>query len=156
MIERLELKVPPPLIAAVFAAAIWGAAALWPALSWPQTRAVDWIFGSVFGVAGIAVALAGVLAFRRHRTTVHPLRPHEASCVVADGVYRHTRNPMYLGLALVLLGWALACANVVSLLLVPAFVATLQRLQIVPEERALAAKFGADYAVYRQRVRRWL
>jgi protein-S-isoprenylcysteine O-methyltransferase Ste14 len=107
-------------------------------------------------VAGAVVALAGVAEFRRVRTTVNPLRPDRASALVTSGVFRWTRNPMYLGLALALLGWAAFLAHPLAALGVPVFVVWMSRWQIPREERALEALFGAEFARYRTRVRRWL
>ena len=107
-------------------------------------------------VAGGVAGIGGVLAFRRHETTVDPTRPHKASALVVASVYRHTRNPMYLGLALVLAAWAMYLANLVALLVLPAFIAYMTRFQIKPEEEALLDKFGAEFALYMSRVRRWL
>ena len=99
---------------------------------------------------------AGVLAFLRARTTIHPHRPAHASALVTTGLYRYSRNPMYLALLLVLAGWAVALANGLAFLLLPGFVLSLDRLQIRPEERILRAKFGAAYEAYARSVRRWL
>ena len=106
-------------------------------------------------LAGV-VALAGIFAFRNNRTTVNPLSPGTASVVVTTGVYRISRNPMYLGFLMALAGWAVHLSNVGATLLLPAFVAYLTRYQIKPEERALLAKFGSEYSQYMSRVRRWL
>jgi protein-S-isoprenylcysteine O-methyltransferase Ste14 len=106
--------------------------------------------------AGVAIALAGVAEFRRSRTTVHPQHPEKASAVVTRGVYRWTRNPMYLGLLLALAGWSIFLANLAALAGLPLFVAYMNRFQIGPEERALSAKFGPAYASYLVSVRRWL
>lgn len=75
---------------------------------------------------------------------------------MTGGIYRHTRNPMYLGQALVLLGGMLWLGSAVALLVVPLFVGWITRFQILPEERVLSARFGADYAAFRREVRRWL
>jgi protein-S-isoprenylcysteine O-methyltransferase Ste14 len=107
-------------------------------------------------LAGALVALAGVVAFRRQETTVNPLTPSESSSLVASGIYRFSRNPMYLGFVLALLGWAAFLGNWVSALLLPAFVAYMSRFQIQPEERALAERFGPEFIAYSQSVRRWL
>jgi protein-S-isoprenylcysteine O-methyltransferase Ste14 len=106
--------------------------------------------------AGAVVALAGVAEFRRRRTTVNPLQPERASALVTSGVFRWTRNPMYLGLALALFGWAAFLAHPLAALGVPVFVAWMNRWQIPREERALEGLFGAEFARYRTRVRRWL
>jgi protein-S-isoprenylcysteine O-methyltransferase Ste14 len=107
-------------------------------------------------VLGGAVALAGVVAFRSKRTTVNPLTPGASSSIVSGGVYRVSRNPMYLGFFLVLAGWALYLSNAGAVLLLPAFLAYLTQYQIKPEERALLAKFGPEFAQYMARVRRWV
>lgn len=100
--------------------------------------------------------LSGVMAFRRARTTVNPLNPEAATALVIVGVYRYTRNPMYVGLATMLVGWAVYLAAPLALLGPPIFVLFIARFQIVPEERALAEKFGREFADYRKKVRRWL
>jgi protein-S-isoprenylcysteine O-methyltransferase Ste14 len=111
---------------------------------------------AVLTVAGAAVAMGGVVAFRRASTTVNPVRPDAASAMVTTGVYQYTRNPMYLGLVIILAAWALVLANLVAWLLVPLFAAWLDRFQVVPEERAMAARFGQRFEDYRRRVRRWI
>ncbi len=84
------------------------------------------------------------------------MKPDTASSVVTAGIYRATRNPMYLGLALALAGWAMYLSNLVALLIVPAFVAYMTQFQIKPEERTLLAKFGPGFAAYMAAVRRWI
>jgi len=107
-------------------------------------------------LVGVAMALAGVVAFRTHGTTVNPLAPSASSVVVSSGVYRFSRNPMYLGFLLALAGWAVYLSNAFAALFLPAFVAYMSRFQIKPEERALLAKFGRPFAQYMAAVRRWV
>jgi protein-S-isoprenylcysteine O-methyltransferase Ste14 len=107
-------------------------------------------------VAGILVEAAGAVSFVRARTTVDPLHPSAVSKLVTGGVYRVTRNPMYLGDLLILVGWAVYLATVPALVLVPLFVAYIDRFQISAEERAMEACFGEAYRAYKGRVRRWL
>ncbi|HEY0857558.1 MAG TPA: isoprenylcysteine carboxylmethyltransferase family protein [Albitalea sp.] len=152
--RALELKVPPLAVMLCAGAAMWLAAAAAPALT------LDWPFATVaagaLALAGLAVALAGVLSFRRARTTVNPVTPGAASALVTSGIYRLTRNPMYLGFALVLLAWAVFLGNVLALVLLPAFVLYIDRFQIEPEERVLSALFGEAFVAYTTQVRRWL
>jgi protein-S-isoprenylcysteine O-methyltransferase Ste14 len=150
----LELKIPPPLVATIVAAGMGAVAWLTPVLALPRPARA--IAAALWVVAGLAVSLAGVVEFRRARTTVHPLRPERASALVSGGVYRFTRNPMYVGMAATLVGWAAWLAAPWALLGPLAFVAFITRYQIGPEERVLAGLFGTEYAAYRQRVRRWL
>ena len=105
---------------------------------------------------GVLVALLGIVSFRRAKTTVNPLSPETASALVTSGIYQRTRNPMYLGMLLVLLGWAVFLANVLTVVFPVAFVVLMNRLQIVPEERALTARFGPTFTDYQSKVRRWL
>src|SRR5688572_18501995 len=107
-------------------------------------------------ILGVAVAIAGVVSFRRAQTTVNPLKPESTSSLVVSGVYRFSRNPMYVGMLLVLLGWAVLLSNVLALAIVPAFVLYMNRFQIGPEETVLARMFGGEYETYRSRVRRWI
>lgn len=150
----LEHRIPPPVIDATFALAMWATARLLPGLSadWPGRIALSVALAS----AGILLALAGVVSFRRHRTTVNPLKPQGASALVSTGVYAFTRNPMYLGMLVVLVAWGLYLSNLAAAVLVPLFVPCLNRLQILPEERVLRAKFGAAFDAYAARVRRWI
>jgi len=105
---------------------------------------------------GGVVAAAGVIAFRRERTTVNPMTPHAASSVVCSGIYRVSRNPMYLGFLLALAGWAVYLSNAGAAVLLLGFIAYMTQFQIKPEERALRAKFGSEFEQYVSRVRRWL
>ena len=150
----LELKIPPPVVAIVVGAAMWLASPYGPSAAPPLPLRI-FAFAAI-AIAGGATALAGDLAFRRARTTINPFRPQNTSALVTSGVYRFTRNPMYLGLAMALLGWAAFLCSAFALLGPFAFVAYITRFQIVPEERVLSAKFGEAYAAYRARVRRWL
>ena len=150
----LELKVPPLLVWLVFAGAMLGVAYSAPGLSFTLPGRATVAVALV--ALGGALALAGVLAFRDKRTTVNPLTPGASSSLVDSGVYRLSRNPMYLGFLLALAAWAVYLSNAGAALLVPAFVAYLTQYQIKPEERALLARFGSEFAQYMSRVRRWL
>jgi len=152
--QWLDLKVPPLLVWLVFAGAMYGVAYVAPGISY--TLPARFALALALVVPGGAVALAGVVAFRKERTTVNPLTPGASSFVVSSGVYRVSRNPMYLGFFLPLAGWALYLSNAGVVLLLPAFLAYLTQYQIKPEERALLAKFGPEFAHYMARVRRWL
>lgn len=148
----LELKVPPLILLLLAGLAMWVLAGM-PTTLPALVRAVS---ATALLLSGVAIALAGVLAFRRAHTTVDPTRPERAGQIVTAGIYRWTRNPMYVGMTLVLLAWALWLGQAVPLLVLPAFVVWLTRWQIVPEERALAARFGESYLAYCRQVRRWL
>jgi protein-S-isoprenylcysteine O-methyltransferase Ste14 len=151
---NLELRVPPPLAMLLAAGLMWLAALALPALDFPLEAR---------GSIAVAVALAGVIVasvaffqFRRVGTTVNPMKPTDSAALVTQGIYRFSRNPMYVGDALMLIGWALWLANAAALALVALFIVYLNRYQIAPEERALGARYGAAYTEYCRAVRRWL
>ncbi|MBW3227236.1 isoprenylcysteine carboxylmethyltransferase family protein [Marinobacter adhaerens] len=117
--------------------------------------AAGWLASSV-ALTGMAIAVLGVLAFRKVGTTVDPRVPGRSESLVVSGVYRYSRNPMYLGFLLVLCAWGLWLGNLPALLFLPAFVLYMNHFQIVPEERFMADKFGATYETYCAKVRRWM
>ncbi|MFO1449557.1 MAG: isoprenylcysteine carboxylmethyltransferase family protein [Opitutaceae bacterium] len=152
--HSLELKVPPLVVLVVVAATLWLVAKAVPQADFqlPARPAVALILATV----GVGTAVAGVVSFRRAKTTVNPLKPDAASSLVTSGIYRLTRNPMYLGMLILLAGWAALWSNTFGFLVVPSFVLYMNRFQILPEERALTTLFASEFATYCARVRRWL
>ncbi|PZS93746.1 methyltransferase family protein [Stenotrophomonas maltophilia] len=150
----LETRIPPPLVMLLCAGIGWLGSRLWPDAVLPLPMPAL-MAGGVMAI-GVALNLLPKLAFQRARTTVNPLRPSASSVLVMHGVYRYTRNPMYLGQATILAGAMLYLQNAIALLAVPLFVLYITWLQIMPEERALLARFPEVYPLFRQRVRRWL
>lgn len=152
----LEYRVPPPVVDAACALLMWLATRATPALQWDWSALWRWGLLGGLSLAGGLIALGGLWAFQRAHTTFNPLHPERASALVQGGVYRFTRNPMYLGMALVLLGWACWLAHPLAFACIPLALAYLQRFQIQPEERVLRAHFGSDYEAYCRHVRRWI
>jgi len=150
----LELKIPPPIAALIIAVAMWGVSLATPAA--PVSANIRLVATIALALAGVATAIAGVAGVRRAKTTLNPFKPGTASSLVTSGIYRFTRNPMYLGLALVLLAWAVFLSSAWSLLGPLVFILYMTRFQIMPEERALSGIFGATYSQYQAKVRRWL
>lgn len=152
--SKLELKVPPVVVWVAMALLMWlGARSVrMPGIAWP------WRQGVAMGLAvvGAVVAVLGVIAFRRAKTTVNPLHPENMSALMVGDIYRFTRNPMYLGMLLTLAGWAVWLGTITPWLPLPLFIVYMNRFQIMPEERVLAAMFGNEFAAYRARVRRWI
>ncbi|MEL6369904.1 MAG: isoprenylcysteine carboxylmethyltransferase family protein [Pseudomonadota bacterium] len=146
--------VPPPVIGIAF-----GAAMLFVQRGLPQFQ-LDVpggrIAAIIVAVIGLSIEVAAVGHFFRRKTTINPLAPDKTQHLVVEGLYRVTRNPMYLGMAILLTGWALWLGNPINIAFVALFVVVLTELQIKPEERALEAKFGESYRDYCQRVRRWV
>ena len=138
----------------VFAIAMW-ALNRWHPLLTVIPGPWHWLGSYVMWSAAIAPVMAFFQFWRAH-TTINPHRPESASKLVTSGVYAWTRNPMYLGLSVLLLGWAINLGTLTPLVLAPLFIPLIRYVQIRPEEHALRARFGEDYARYCQRVNRWL
>ena len=150
----LELLIPPPIVGLIIAVGMWMVAHTVPALQWPQLFRVS--AAVLVAVLGAGVALVGVVSFPRARTTVNPLKPASSSTLVSSGIYSFTRNPMYLGMALLLLAWAVYLSSVWAMVGPLLFALYITRFQILPEERVLDGLFGGQFAEYRKRVRRWI
>ena len=150
----LELKIPPVAVALVTGACMWLAAWAVPGIdvSFPGHDVVS----GMVALSGGFMALSGVVAFSRAGTTINPMKPGSSSSLVVTGIYSVTRNPMYLGVLLVLLAWAIYLANPLTVLFLPGFVWYMGRFQIEPEEQALTSLFGQEYIAYAARVRRWI
>jgi protein-S-isoprenylcysteine O-methyltransferase Ste14 len=151
---QLELKIPPLVVVALVAGAMWAIAAATPAYT--ALFAGRYAIAGLLAFAGAIIAVLGVVSFRRASTTVNPMKPETTSSLVVGGIYGYTRNPMYLGFLVALLGWGAALGNPLALLPLAAYVAYMNRFQIAPEERALEARFPREFREYRGRVRRWM
>ncbi|MEJ8826958.1 isoprenylcysteine carboxylmethyltransferase family protein [Variovorax humicola] len=153
--HALENRIPPPFVALAAALLMWFASLLPPVVqeapfAWRATLAI------AIAAVGVGFSVAGMRAFHRARTTMNPFTPDTASALVTGGVYRLTRNPMYLGLLLDLSAWAVFLWAPLALAVLPFFVLYIHRFQIVSEERALSSLFGTEYDAYRRAVRRWV
>ena len=152
--QFLELKIPPPVVATLIGVAMWGISLVTSLIELPAP--ISLVVAIAIAVMGVAFDLAGIVVFRRVRTTIHPMKPHNTSSFVNYGIYRVTRNPMYVGLVLILVAWAVFLSSAWALLGPIAFVLYIGRFQIIPEERFLLVKFGTRYSDYKSKVRRWL
>ena len=154
--DTLELRIPPVVVVLAVAALMWLVARLAPELVVDIPRGTRRLIFVLLAIGGALFAVAGVWSFRRAKTTVNPTQPEASSSVVTSGVYRFSRNPMYLGMLLGLVGWAIYLSSALAFLGPIIFVVYMNRFQIGPEERMLSTKFGDEYQHYRQSVRRWL
>lgn len=152
--QQLPLKIVPLAQLIVAVLAMYLLSEHFPILSFYLSD--NKIFCLILIASGLLMMLIGVVTFHYHQTTVDPRKPDAASALVVAGIYRYSRNPMYLGMTLVLVGVAFILANVGSLLVIPLFVFSITSLQIKPEELALEERFGDTYRDYKERVNRWI
>lgn len=151
--RRLELKVPPMAVLLLAVLVMWLVSLGDPRGMLPPVA--RFAIAAILVTAGVGIIAAAITRFRRAQTTVDPRTPDAATTLVCTGVYRFTRNPMYLGFLLLLLGWAAYLSSLRALIVVPLFMLYLDRFQVAPEERALAARFGERFHAYVRDVRRW-
>lgn len=152
--HALENRLPPPLVMLAFALALWLAARALPPPIIPYP--VRFTMTALLSVAAAAFLLPALKAFARAGTTVNPIAIDTASALVTTGSYRISRNPMYVGLTLLLAAWAVGLGSAWLLAGPLLYALFITRFQIVPEERVMQARFGDAYTAYRQQVRRWL
>ncbi len=150
----LELKIPPMGVFAFFALLFWAIDTWFPVFD------VEIPFRITLVVFLLMVAfLVGtwsIWLFYRIGTTVHPHEPHNTERMVTSGPYKHTRNPMYLSLSLVLIAQAIFLSDLLALMLMPGFFYYVTRFQIIPEERRMKEKFGDEFERYAEKTPRWL
>lgn len=106
--------------------------------------------------AGVLIALLGIWQFKVAKTTIDPKRPDKVSNIVSSGIYRLTRNPMYLGMLIVLIAAVFKFADLSGSLAIILFISYITLFQIKPEERMIEKLFGEEYLAYKNQVRRWL
>lgn len=150
----IRTRIPPPVYALCTGGLIWLLDWYAPVLRWVGAPWNEFGWGLI--AIGLGVDLWAVVSFLRTRTTVNPLHPDRASDLVVSGLYRFSRNPMYLGLVLSLSGWAWLLGSPICLVVVWLFARVLVIVQIAPEEAALREKFGDTYLDYSKRVNRWI
>ena len=152
-LEFLNHKIPPPVILLISGIAIWLFKNIAPL---PIPYSIRAILGTLFIIFGFGLDLVGLLEFRKFQTTMNPLKPENASKIVQTGIYSKTRNPMYLGMVFVLIGWSIISKASFGILIIPMFIKYIETFQIKPEEEILSSQFGDEYDNYRTKVARWI
>ena len=143
----------PPVWLLLALVLTWWIGQLQP-MTWAMGGPIGDLLGGLLVGGGIVLILRAVAEMRKQRTTIIPHM--EADRLVTSGIFKRSRNPIYLGDALVLAGLALRWDAPIALLLVPLFMFTITERFIVPEENSLRIKCRADFARYCQKTRRWV
>ena len=130
-----KLKIPPPIYMVLTAGLMWLVDRFLPIIevafyAWNQ-------FGIIFIVAAVIIDAMSLLQFFRSHTTINPLHPENTEKLVTMGMYQYSRNPMYVGLLLLLTGWAFLLRSFSPFILLPIFMVMMTRQQIIPEEKIL-------------------
>ncbi len=150
----LQLKIPPPIYALSIALIMWLSSQYFPVAQLISSPWND--VGIVVMLLAIFLDFSSLYLFFKKRTTPNPMKPEFTTGLVTNGLYKISRNPMYLGMLIILFGFAIFLGNLTSFLVLPAFYIVITEMQIKPEERILEKKFGKEFLDYKNKVRRWL
>ena len=149
---NLNTKIPPLIVTLIFASPIY--------LTAEYFYSVEFLYQSmvsiIFAVVAVCILAIAVLQFKYFKTTVNPLNPKTASTLVTTGIFKFTRNPMYLGMLLLIISLWINTGAVLGFMLVPGYFLYIKHLQILPEEESMKVLFPDKYEAYCQQVRRWL
>ena len=149
--NNMNNKIPPPIVTLFFGLCIYLSRSYFPVFSGSALN----FLSICFSVYGIFLFAAAVISFKKQKTTVNPISIENASSLVVSGIFKQTRNPMYLGMSIMLMGFGLIFGAKLTICLVALFVLYITFFQIMPEERAMHEKFS-DWEDYCSKVRRWL
>ena len=149
---NIKTKFPPPLVALTFGFLINYTKNIFPKFEIKN----EIIFGALMIISGLIIILSAIILFKKYQTTITPLNPSNATKLITDGIYKFSRNPMYLGLLLVLFGISIILNPIGGLSLIPLFILYLNLYQIVPEENAMVDLFKNEFLEYKENVRRWI
>ena len=148
----IKTKFPPPLVALTFGFLINYTKNIFPKIEIKN----EIIFGSFMIISGLIIILSAIILFKKYQTTITPLNPSNATKLITDGIYKFSRNPMYLGLLFVLLGISIILNPTGGFFLIPLFILYLNLFQIIPEENAMVDLFKDEFLEYKKNVRRWI
>ena len=148
----IKTKFPPPLVALTFGFLINYTKNIFPKYEIKN----EIIFGSLMIISGLIIILSAIILFKKYQTTITPLNPSNATKLITGGIYKFSRNPMYLGLLLVLLGISIMLNLTGGFFLIPLFILYLNLFQIIPEENAMVDLFKDEFLEYKKKVRRWI
>ena len=152
MMISIKNKIPPPLVALTFGFLVNYTKSIFPKIE------IGWggVFGSFLIIIGLFIILYAIILFKKYKTTITPLNPTNSTKLIVHGIYKFSRNPMYLGLLLILSGISIIQNPIGGLLFVPLFILYLNHFQIAPEESAMLDLFKDDFLKYKKNVRRWI
>jgi len=154
MTMTIKTKIPPPVITLISGVGMWFVAkSPFGAITSSDYQPILVVF---FAAAGIVIAATALSQFRSASTTINPHRLENTTSLVRTGIFAYSRNPMYVGLVLILAAWAVWLGSITNLFVIALFVLSITELQIKPEEGVLEKLFGDDYENYRNSVRRWI
>ena len=149
---NIETKIPPPIVGLIFGILINYTKDIFPNLEIKN----DNLLGIFTIIVGLVCILSAINLFKKYKTTITPLNPSSATNLITNGIYKFSRNPMYLGMLLILAGISIMVNPIGGLLLMLIFLNYINKFQIIPEEKAMADLFKDEFLEYKEKVRRWI
>jgi protein-S-isoprenylcysteine O-methyltransferase Ste14 len=148
----METKIPPPIVTLIFGLSIYFSRGIFQAVE------IEYSFyiGILLLLGGVTILISAARSFKKDKTTINPLSPEQATKLVTDGIFKYSRNPMYLGMTLVLGSMAVFFNLLGGVILIALFCLYITKFQIIPEERAMSNLFSQDFNKYKQATRRWI
>jgi len=148
----METKIPPPIVTLIFGLSIYFSRGIFQAVE------IEYSFyiGILLLLGGVTILISAARSFKKDKTTINPLSPEQATKLVTDGIFKYSRNPMYLGMALILCSIAVIFNLIGGIVLVALFCFYITKFQIIPEERAMSNLFSQDFDKYKEATRRWI
>ena len=146
------IKIPPPLIVLVLIVSIYFSSKKIDLINIPLQMEISIFILS----AGILIFVNPVLQFIKSKTTVNPIQFEEVNKLVTSGIFKYSRNPMYLGMLMIVLSTSIFYLNIYSILTPLLFILWINKFQIKREEEFLIEKFGDEYLSYKKKTRRWI
>ena len=148
----METKIPPPIVTLLFGLSIYFSRGIFQAVEVKYS----FYIAILLLILGLTVLISAVRLFRKDKTTVNPLSPEQATKLVMDGIFKYSRNPMYLGMAFILGSIAVFFNLIGGIILIALFCLYITKFQIIPEEKAMSNLFSQDFDKYKQTTRRWI
>ena len=148
----MKTKIPPPILALVMIVLIYLSSFFIESTTFNYQGSLS----VLVLILGLACAIPSFKLFARYKTTISPLKPSDTTVLVTEGMYRYSRNPMYLGLLLLTISSTIWFGTWFGIIINMLFIFLINFLQIIPEEEALLEIFGEEYEEYKKNVRRWI
>ena len=145
-------KIPPPIVTFICGLAIYFSKTFFNQFFSYNSNTISLFLL----ILGLTVFILAVKAFNRKKTTVNPLEPRQASSLVSSGIFKYSRNPMYLGMLIILLSLSSKFNLIGGMIISLFFYIFITKFQIIPEEAAMNELFGNEFIVYSNKTRRWI
>ena len=145
-------KIPPPIVTLAFGLMIYFSRNIFPDIN----NIIFYILSLFFIILGPFILISAVRSFKAEQTTINPININNASSLVISGVFKYSRNPMYLGMVFILLALSFRFNLIGGILFTSIFIMYITKFQIIPEEAAMKGIFGEDFNKYKNKTRRWI